>query len=114
MVPVCQLNEFKKVHFHHTVQYNQNIEQRAKYSNQPSKFLESEIELDEAVRSLTVVATSPELYPELVHAGAAAILISLLNHENGDIVADTIDTLSELTDADAVEDSVRCIIQPPK
>lgn len=85
--------------------FNQNVEQRIKYASEPQKFLESEIELDEAVRAMTAVATSPELYPDLVTTGAVATLISLLHHENGDIAAAAIELLSELTDADAVEDS---------
>lgn len=56
---------------------------------------------------MQAVATSPELYPDLVAAGAVPILLSVLHHENGDIAADAIELLSELTDADAVEDSVR-------
>ena len=85
--------------------YTQNVEQRIKHSQEPQRFLESEIELDEAVRAMTAVATSPELYPDLVTAGAVPTFISLLHHENGDIAAATIELLSELTDADAVEDS---------
>lgn len=85
--------------------YNQNVEQRIKHSGEPQKFLESEIELDEAVRAMTAVATSPELYPDLVTSGAVPTFISLLHHENGDIAAATIELISELTDADAVEDS---------
>ncbi|KAG7672607.1 hypothetical protein Ndes2526B_g08868 [Nannochloris sp. 'desiccata'] len=85
--------------------FNQNVEQRTKYSSEPQKFLESEIELDEAVRAMTAVATSPELYPDLVSTtGAVGTFISLLHHENGDIAAATIELLSELTDGDVVED----------
>jgi len=85
--------------------YNHNVEQRTKYSSEPQKFLESEIELDEAVRAMTAVATSPELYPDLVSTtGAIGTVISLLYHENGDIAAAAIELLSELTDGDVVED----------
>ena len=96
-----------------------------------------------------VVASSPELYPDLVASSALPTLLALLNHENrwggsaaggaevagrdacyypnphchahaysplpsprfffsrSDIVADVIELISELTDADAVEDAVR-------
>jgi beta-catenin-like protein 1 len=85
--------------------FNQNVEQRTKYSSEPQKFLESEIELDEAVRAMTAVATSPELYPDLVSTtGAVGTFISLLYHENGDIAATAIELLSEFTDGDVVED----------
>jgi beta-catenin-like protein 1 len=117
------------------------VEQRAKHSDEPQRFLESELELDEAVRGMTVrprtraiiicaqhrpvpstslpadtpllllllltqaVATSPELYPDLVAAGVVPTLLALLHHDNGDIAAAGLELLAELTDADAVEDS---------
>jgi len=36
------------------VQFTHNVEQRAKYADEPQRFLESEIDLDEAVKSMTV------------------------------------------------------------
>ena len=82
------------------------MELRAKFADDPNRFLDSELDLDEAIKSLTVIATSPEVYPDLISAPSAiSILVSLLSHENGDIVADTIELISELTDADAIEDS---------
>jgi beta-catenin-like protein 1 len=83
--------------------FNHNVEQRSKYASEPERFLDSELDLDEAVKALMIVATAPELYPLLVDLGAVSTIISLLYHENGDIAADTIELLSELTDADAVE-----------
>lgn len=56
---------------------------------------------------MKVVTASGSLYPELVDMGAVTIFLSLLVHENGDIAADTIELLSELTEADAVENFVR-------
>jgi beta-catenin-like protein 1 len=41
------------------------MEARMKYADQPDKFLESEADLDEAVKAMLVVATAPDLYPEL-------------------------------------------------
>ncbi|PRW61313.1 beta-catenin 1 [Chlorella sorokiniana] len=86
--------------------YNANLEARMKYADQPDRFMESETDLDEAVKALLVVASAPDLYPELV-AGTNAIptLLTLLNHENSDIAADAVEVLQELTDADAVEDA---------
>ena len=82
------------------------MEQRAKYPTEPQRYIDSEIDLDEALKSMSAMASSPELYPDLVSLGAVPLLLGLLSHENGDIVADTIELLSELTDADAIEDSV--------
>ena len=37
---------------------------RMKYSDEPSKFMDSEVDLDDAVKRMMVVAGSPELYPD--------------------------------------------------
>lgn len=51
---------------HATPQYNTNLEARMKYADQPDRFMDSEADLDEAVKALMVVASAPDLYPELV------------------------------------------------
>lgn len=40
------------------------------------------MELDTAIKSLSVVAAAPELYPALIDAGAVTSLLGLLTHEN--------------------------------
>lgn len=37
---------------------------RMKYPDDPAKFLDSEVDLDDAVKRMMVVAGSPELYPD--------------------------------------------------
>ena len=59
------------------------------------------------LRRLSAVAGSPELYPELVRLGGVPPILALLSHDNGDIAAAAVELLREMTDADAVEDSVR-------
>jgi beta-catenin-like protein 1 len=85
--------------------YRTNMESRLKHADDPTKFLESELDLDEAVKSLLSVASTPQLYPDLVEAGAIPTLLTLLTHDNADIAADALELLSELTDTDAVEDN---------
>jgi hypothetical protein len=58
-------------------------------------------------RRLSAIAGSPELYPELVRLGGVPPILALLSHDNGDIAAAAVELLREMTDADAVEDSVR-------
>lgn len=82
-----------------------NSELRIKHADQPDRFLESEVELDEAIKRLAVVAAAPELYPDLVQAGGVAALTTLLTHENLDLVADVLDLLAELLDADIAEEN---------
>ena len=88
------------------LQYKENLEMRMKYADQPEKFMESELGLDEEVQRLLAVAASPELYPDFVATGVIEHLMALLSHENTDIAADVLELFHELTDADAIEDSV--------
>ena len=39
-------------------------------------------------------------YPEIVKAGAGALLANLLSHENTDIAIDVVEIIQELTDED--------------
>ena len=88
------------------MQYKENLEMRMKYADQPEKFMESEVDLDEEVQRLLAVAASPELYPDFVRTGVVEHLMALLSHENTDIAADVLELFNQLTDADVIEDSV--------
>jgi len=79
--------------------YTKNQEMRIKYGDQPEKFLETEVDLDEAIKELHVLATAPALYADFLKLNAVRTLVILLQHENNDIVVDTIDLLHELTQA---------------
>ena len=83
--------------------YAENVKQRVKYANDPSKFAESEIELDAEVKRLGALATTPELYPEFVKLNAVPSIVAVLGHDNEDVVADALELVRELTDGDAVE-----------
>ncbi|GFR50058.1 hypothetical protein Agub_g12199, partial [Astrephomene gubernaculifera] len=84
--------------------YKENMSLRLKYSEQPDRFLDSEVDLDEHIKSLMQVAGSPELYPVLLEGGCLPTLLALLAHENTDIAADVVELLAELTGADAAEE----------
>ncbi len=88
-------------------QARDNLAARMKHADAPERFMDTEVDLDDAVRQLQAVASAPELYPELVRLGAVPGLLGLLGHENGDLAASVAELLRELTDADAVEDSAR-------
>ena len=98
---------------------NKNQDQRSKYPDDPTKcvssllslfrvrshsihrFIDSEADLDSALRALMPLAQVPIIaYPELVRSGSVARLVGLLSHENADIAIDVIDLLHELTDED--------------
>ncbi|KXZ43101.1 hypothetical protein GPECTOR_102g54 [Gonium pectorale] len=79
----------------------ENLALRLKYADQPDRFLDSEVDLDECIKALMQVAGSPELYPVLLEGECLKNLLDLLNHENTDIAADAVELLAELTGADA-------------
>ncbi|GJJ07565.1 hypothetical protein Clacol_001768 [Clathrus columnatus] len=78
-----------------------NQDQRSKYPNDPTKFIDSEADLDMAIKALLPLAqVSTIAYPELLRSGTADALVDLLGHENADIVIDVVEVIHELTDED--------------
>ncbi|KAK3054232.1 hypothetical protein LTS18_012028, partial [Coniosporium uncinatum] len=62
-----------------------NAELRAKFEDQPQKFMRSEADLDEDIKSLSILSEHSELYADFAELGCVASLVSLLAHENTDI-----------------------------
>ncbi|KAF3921657.1 hypothetical protein AA313_de0210012 [Arthrobotrys entomopaga] len=81
---------------------NKNGEMRAKFEDDPSKFMESEAELDIEIKNLAILAEHPELYEEFANMGCLGSLVGLLSHENTDIAIAVVQIIDELTD-DEVE-----------
>jgi beta-catenin-like protein 1 len=79
---------------------NKNASLRAKYEDDPTKFMDSEGDLDESIKSLSTLSEHPELYEDFAKNTAAAKLVELLAHENTDIAIAAIEMISELTDED--------------
>ncbi|KAF8076448.1 Catenin-beta-like protein [Lyophyllum atratum] len=80
---------------------NKNQDLRSKYPDDPTKFIDSEADLDAAIKALLPLAQAPVLaYPELVRSGTVTLLVGLLAHENADIVIDVVEVVHELTDED--------------
>ncbi|OBR07903.1 Duf1716 domain-containing protein [Colletotrichum higginsianum IMI 349063] len=77
-----------------------NAELRAKFFDQPPKFIESEADLDAAIKDLSILAEHPELYPHFVKLGCVESLVGLLAHENTDIAIDAVEIIGELIDED--------------
>lgn len=77
-----------------------NASLRARYEAQPQKFIDSEADLDSAIKGLSILSEHPDLYPEFVRLGSATSLVSLLAHENTDIALDAVEIIGELTDED--------------
>ncbi|KAF1851456.1 DUF1716-domain-containing protein [Cucurbitaria berberidis CBS 394.84] len=79
---------------------NKNSSLRAKYENDPSKFMDSEGDLDEAIKGLSILSEHPELYQAFSKSTGPSKLVELLAHENTDIAIAATEIISELTDED--------------
>ncbi|KAK7186206.1 hypothetical protein DPSP01_005036 [Paraphaeosphaeria sporulosa] len=79
---------------------SKNASLRAKYEDDPSKFMESEGDLDESIKGLSILSEHSELYEEFARSSAATKLVELLAHDNTDIAIAAIEMISELTDED--------------
>ncbi|KAI1408347.1 DUF1716-domain-containing protein [Hypoxylon sp. FL1857] len=79
---------------------NKNAELRAKFEDEPQKFIASEADLDTDIKALSILSEHPELYPEFAKLGSVASLVGLLAHENTDIAIDAVEIINELTDED--------------
>ncbi|CAH1780152.1 unnamed protein product [Owenia fusiformis] len=82
-----------------------NQELRIKYPDLPEKFMESEIELNDMIQEMHVIATMPDMYQILVDLNAVQSLLQLLGHENTDISIAVVDLLKELTDVETLNEN---------
>lgn len=90
---------------------NKNRTMRVKYSTEPSRFMDSELELNDAIKEFGTLATVPSLYPKFVELGTLKTVVGLLHHDNTDIGGSAIELLQELTDGDVfgdVDDADTC------
>ncbi|KAF2424950.1 DUF1716 domain protein [Tothia fuscella] len=83
---------------------SKNAELRARYEDDPSKFMVSEADLDADIKALSILSEHPELYQEFVKLGCMDSLVSLIGHENVDIAIDAIEIISELIEEDVEAD----------
>ncbi|KAF8944692.1 hypothetical protein BGZ47_003917 [Haplosporangium gracile] len=81
---------------------NKNQEMRVKYPDDPTKFMESEADLDEEIKRMMAMTQAPQHYPVLVELNTISSILSLLTHENPDIAIDAIELLKELTDEEVL------------
>ncbi|KAL2162494.1 hypothetical protein VTH06DRAFT_7408 [Thermothelomyces fergusii] len=91
---------------------SRNAELRARYEAEPARFIDSEADLDAAIKALSVLSDHPDLYPAFAALGCVASLASLLAHDNTDIALDAVEIIGELTDEDvaATEDQWAALV----
>ena len=102
---VFDVTAIKRILLSFEKRVSKNQELRIKYPDAPAKFMESEIELNEEIEKLHILAANPDLYYILVEMGCVQTLLGLVSHENSDIILAVVDLLQELTDIDTLTES---------
>ncbi|KAH8874586.1 Beta-catenin-like protein 1 [Schistosoma japonicum] len=92
-----------------------NQEARTKFPDQPKRFMQSELELQETLEEMQVsrsylnelvLAANPDLYPILAEqTRPISLLLGLLAHENTDISLSVIDLLHELLESTCLQEA---------
>ncbi|KAJ9123940.1 hypothetical protein QFC22_000731 [Naganishia vaughanmartiniae] len=110
-LPTVQELRRQIIKFERIVQ--KNTEMRARFIDDPSKYLDSEAELDKAFTFLYPLTQDPlTYYPELTHhESLVGTLTNLLTHENTDIALQVVAVVYELTDEDVGEELVEGAVQ---
>uniref|UniRef100_A0A2P2I082 Beta-catenin-like protein 1 n=1 Tax=Hirondellea gigas TaxID=1518452 RepID=A0A2P2I082_9CRUS len=80
-----------------------NQELRIKFPDDPRKFMESELELHDAIEELHSISVAPHLYQMLTPLGLPHSLLALVAHENTDIASAVLDLMQEMTTVDGVD-----------
>lgn len=86
---------------------------RAKYNDDPSQYMESEIALYENIAMLKAFAAEPaKLYSSLLEYELVSTLLQLLLHENPDVVTAVVSVLLEWLDSSLLFDETVGILVP--
>lgn len=80
---------------------------RAKFPDNPDRFIASEVDLDEELKFLAPISAFPELLKPFRELSGDRILCALLSHSNPDIALAVVEILVELTDPEVLGDSTR-------
>ncbi|KAJ6219846.1 hypothetical protein RDWZM_005658 [Blomia tropicalis] len=83
---------------------NKNQEMRIKHSDNPSKFMDSELELFDTIKEMHTLSTHPALYEFFINQNTVPKLLGLLSHENTDIACAVVELIEELTDLEDIQE----------
>ena len=87
---------------------NSNQAARIRFSDEPSKFANSEVDLYDSIQALHTMAATPEAFEVMVELGTVQSLIGLLTHENIDISSSVVSLLEEITQPNESNDENEC------
>jgi beta-catenin-like protein 1 len=88
--------------------YSRNQLQRSRFHAKPEKYMNSEVDLYEALSALQGLAANPSLYDHLTidigddDQSAAHVMIQCMAHENLDVVTAALETWNELIDVNII------------
>jgi beta-catenin-like protein 1 len=94
------LSWIRKLGLNFEKKISKNAELRAKYEDDPQKFMGSEADLDATIKNLSILSEHSGLYEEFAKLGCVSSLVSIVAHENADISIDAIEIINELVDED--------------
>ncbi|SCZ92549.1 BZ3500_MvSof-1268-A1-R1_Chr5-2g07967 [Microbotryum saponariae] len=84
---------------------DENRRLRTKFPTDPTKFVDSEFTLIEALNALLVLSSFPALsYPILIELNTPESLADLLSHENTDVSNAVVEVLEEWLDPESLDD----------
>jgi beta-catenin-like protein 1 len=83
---------------------NNNLSLRKRFSEDPEKYIDSEIDLHEEIKVLQRIAAYSNLIPIFIDNEGVQLLISILSHPNPDIINDSVVLIEEITDSDFLQD----------
>jgi len=95
------LTWLKKTALNFERKINKNAELRAKYEDDPMKFVSSEADLDSEIKGLGLISEHPELFKDFVRSGCSDSLVGLLAHDNTDIAIAATEVIADLIDEDS-------------
>lgn len=102
-LPKIDAPTFKKMIMKFDKAFLRNQNARSKFSDDPLKFEDSELDLVEEIKNITSLSELPQLYRLLVPYVSS--ILSLLQHENSDILIAATDLLNEWTDEELMTDA---------
>ena len=102
--PPLDETSFKRLLLQFERKVLKNQEFRIKFADDPTKFMDTEVELFEVIQEMHIISTQPELYKILVDLNILPTLMGLLSHENSDISSAVVSLLQELSDLDNTEE----------
>ncbi|CRH00259.1 beta-catenin-like protein 1, putative [Plasmodium relictum] len=74
-----------------------NEQDRIEYPDNPEKWVNSEVDLDEILVNTKNLSVCTNLYKSMIDSGIFEDIIDLLNHQNTDIVIEVIEIIKEIT-----------------